>query len=354
MKTVCFFGIYDPEYSRNQVLAQGFRDNGWEVAHARVDPKKHSGILKYTELAKKWKEFKNDKVDLILVAFPGHSVVWLARLLWPRHRIYFDAFLSRYDSNVEDRRAYGKSSLRAWADWLLDWSSCMLAHKILLDTNEHIEYFSRQFGVKKKKMIRVPIGAHTAIFYPRESQRTSQEFIVHFHGMFIPLQGIKYILEAAELLSISPDVIFNIIGAGQDFGRIAKSVQEKKISNVRLLGKKESNQVAAYIAEADVCLGIFGDTDKASRVVPNKVYEYIAMKKAVITADTPAMKEFFSNGEHMILCERSSGKSIAEAIQKFKSNPAQRRELAENSYEYFTKNLSPHRIVSDLIKSIGI
>ncbi len=356
MKTIAFFGIYDPEYSRNQVLAQGFRENGWSVVDVRVNPRIHRGIFKYIELVKERFKTKNtgSKPDVILVAFPGHTMVWFARIIWPGYRVYFDAFLSRYDSNVNDRKSYKAYSLRGCADWLIDWSSCMLAHRVLLDTQEHITYFSKTFFIPEKKMIRVPIGANTAIFYPHELQRSSKKFIIHFHGMFIPLQGIKYILEAAELLSTSPDIIFHIIGSGQDFGAISESVQERKISNVRLLGKKEPIQVAQHIAESDVCLGIFGDTDKASRVVPNKVYECMAMKKAVITADTPAVKEFFTNEKHMILCERSSGRGIAEAILKLKNNQEQRKELAENSYAYFIEHMSPRVIVYNLIKSLYI
>lgn len=352
MKTIAFFGIYDPEYSRNQVLAQGFKENGWNVTDVRADPKVHSGIFKYIELAKK--RFKIKKPDIILVAFPGHTMVWLARLLWPSRRIYFDSFLSRYDSNVNDRKAYKSHSLRGLVDWLLDWSSCLLAHKVLLDTDEHIKYFSIQFMINKKKMIRVPIGANTAIFYPRESPQNSKEFIVHFHGMFIPLQGIEHILAAAELLKDHSGIIFNIIGSGQQYGEISELVLKKNLSNVRLLGKKQLFEIPSYIEKSDVCLGIFGDTDKASRVVPNKVYEYIAMKKAVITADTPAIKEFFTNEEHMILCERSSGRGIASAILKLKDNQALMRKLAENSYAYFTEHMSPRMIVSDLLKSLHI
>ena len=288
------------------------------------------------------------------MAFPGHTMVWLARLLWPSRRIYFDSFLSRYDSNVNDRKAYTSHSLHGLVDWLLDWSSCLLSHRIFLDTQEHIDYFSRQFGISREKMVRVPIGANTAIFYPRESPQNSKEFIVHFHGMFIPLQGVKYILEAAELLRDSPDIIFNIIGSGQEHDEISKLVQLKKMPNVQLLGRKGLNEVAQYIAKSDICLGIFGDTEKSERVVPNKVYEYIAMKKAVITADTPAIKEFFANERHMILCERSSGRSIAEAILKLKSSPEQRIELAENSYAYFIDHMSPRMIVYDLIKYLHI
>ena len=40
------------------------------------------------------------------------------------------------------------------------------------------------------------------------------------------------------------------------------------------------------VADHDVCLGIFGDTEKALRVVPTKVYQGAAAGCALVTSDT--------------------------------------------------------------------
>jgi hypothetical protein len=53
MKSICFFGIYDKNYSRNRVLARGFEAHGVHVIHASVDPRQFSSWKKYVELFKK-------------------------------------------------------------------------------------------------------------------------------------------------------------------------------------------------------------------------------------------------------------------------------------------------------------
>lgn len=357
MKTICFFGIHDPEYSRNRILEKGFRENGWNTVQCRVDPKAHKGFSKYAHLIKAYKEtrkYLNEnhiKPDMVLVAFPGHTVVWLARVLFFRHKIFFDAFLSRFDSNVYDRKSYKAHSLRGIFDWILDWSSCWLADRVLLDTEEHIRYFSKHFFVNKKKMIRVPVGADSTNFYPRPKEDHKGKFIIYFHGMFIPLQGLRYIVDSAFLLKDESDIIFNIIGNGQEYKEISKIIETKKLSNVFLLGVKSLSQLPEYINQADICLGIFGETDKAQRVIPNKVYEYIAMKKPVITADTPAIKEFFINEKDMLLCKHADAKSLAEAILRLKDDPQLASFLAENAYNLFNSRLTPRIIVSNFLES---
>ena len=350
MKTICFFGIYDPEYSRNRVLKEGFKQNGWNILECRVDPEKYKGFSKYRELIKLCSEIKKENIKpYILVAFPGHTIVWLARILFLRNIIFFDAFLSRFDSNVHDRKVYKSFSIKGIMDWFLDFYSCLLSDKVILDTNQHIDYFSKKFFVSKNKMIRIPVSTDTKIFYPQESKKQTDKFIVYFQGMFIPLQGIKYIIEAAEVLKDNKDIIFNIVGSGQQYKEIEKTIKSKNLTNVFLLGKKKLFELPEYIAQADICLGIFGDTEKTKRVIPNKVYEYVAMKKAIITADTPAIREFFVNERDMLLCKHSDGHDIARSIIMLKDNPKLVLSLAENSYNNFIDNFKPSKIIHELI-----
>ena len=69
------------------------------------------------------------------------------------------------------------------------------------------------------------------------------------------------------------------------------------------------------VAQADICLGIFGATDKARRVVPNKVYQTLALGKAVITAETPAVCEVFTSGEEMVTVPPGDPELLAGAIR---------------------------------------
>jgi|SRR3989344_2387302 len=153
MKRVLFFGIYDPNYSRNAVLMQGFRENGWEVVECRVDPKRVGGLQKYLQLWRSGKRIEREKFDLTIVAFPGHTVVWLARLLFGP-KIIFDMFVSLYNSEVEDRGNGNKT----W-NYFLDWYSVRLANRVLLDTNEYIKYTAKLVRIPKKKFIRVFVGS---------------------------------------------------------------------------------------------------------------------------------------------------------------------------------------------------
>ena len=80
------------------------------------------------------------------------------------------------------------------------------------------------------------------------------------------------------------------------------------------------------IVEADLCLGIFGNTDKAKRVIPNKVYECLAVGKPVITADTPAIRELFEDGE-LVFVSVADHISLAKAIMALKNDESLARDM---------------------------
>lgn len=358
MKKVLFFGIYDPDYSRSRVLMRGFRQNGWEVVECRADPRTNGGFRKYLTLWREGQKARTNHFDLIIVAFPGQTVVWLARFLFGK-RIIFDAFLSLYDSNVFDRKVYGAKSIGGLKDYFLDWYSVRLALRTLIDTSEHIKYFSETFHIPQNRFIRVLIGADDMVFSRKDGDEDKDEdkgkkpFVVEFHGTFIPLQGVEYIVEAAHYLN-SKNVIFNLCGSGQTFTEVKKSADELKVTNVNFLGKVPFTELPPKIIEADVCIGILGSTEKTKRVIPNKVYECAAMGKAVITADSPAIREVFTNKKDMLFCAVADAKNLAEKIELLMNDRELRATISAGAARTFARVCSPRMIVAQLLSDLHL
>lgn len=177
-------------------------------------------------------------------------------------------------------------------------------------------------------------------------------FHILFWGNFIPLQGVEYIIRAAKILENDKNIIFTLIGSGQTFNQVKKEADNLKVRNVRFLGKLPVEELPPFISKADVCLGIFSDTDKAQRVIPNKVYEAIAMAKPVITGDTPAIRELFTDRENILLCQTASPNDLAEKILELKSDPELREKIARGGYDKFRENATPFTLGAEIFKLI--
>ncbi len=343
---VCYFGDYNPTYARNRVLLRGLKLHGIEVIECRTNRKGRAALV---DLFYQWKKIKHD-FDWVIVGYSDNRwIVPLAKLLTDKPVIW-DAFYSLYDSWVHDRKLVHKFHPKAWYYYFLDWLSCHWADKILLDTNAHIDYFVRTFQTRKNKFIRILVGSDDSIFYPREQKDTSSDkFIVHFHGKFIPLQGVEYIIRAAKLLADKKDVVWQIIGRGQEYDKVNRLARQLEVDNVNFIHSVSYEELPQYISRANVCLGIFGSSDKTKRVIPNKVYEAAAMGKPIITADSPAIREVFTDGENIVLCKTASADSLAQAILFLKAKD-KREVIGQAAADLFQRKLTPAKVVEPLVQ----
>lgn len=342
---ICWFGIYRPEYPRNYILLNGLAEIGATVVECRVESTER---FKYCKLI--WKFLRmQEQFDVLYVAFPAQSVVPIARFLTLKP-VVMDAFYSMYDSVVYDREAYGRLNPRALWLGLLDWVSFLLASKLITDTAQHAEYFASWPLVSRRKCQVVPIGSDTRYFYPIETAGNEGRFLVQYHGSYIPLQGLPIIIEAAKLLQDDMDIHVRCIGSGQEFNKITTLAKEYELRNVEFIERVPFTDMNRYLNEADIILGIFGDTKKTMRVVPNKVYEGLAVKKPVITLDTPAVRETLSVGA-VALISRDAAALAAEIIE-LKQNTAKRATLAANGYDAFTSHFCQSAIAQRLYTAL--
>ena len=285
----------------------------------------------------------------MIVGFPGHTALLLARML-TRKQIIFDSFISLYDTYVFDRKLVRENGLKSLYYYFLDWITPRLANQILFDTQSHVDYVVKTFRIQPQKIHALYLGSDPDIMYPVVVE-PKKGFTVHFHGKFIPLQGTKYIVQAAKLLE-QKGVYFNIIGSGQEYSYVRKLVQSINAQNITFIPPVPYEELKYWMAKADVCLGIFGDTEKAQRVIPNKVYEAAACRKAIISGESRAVKELFVNRKDILLCAVANPQSLADAILELKNNNRLRTSLADNAYKLFQNKLTPKKIATELFEVI--
>lgn len=330
---ICYLPGRESSYSRTRVFLKGMRDAGVEVFDCSYPEKK---FLRY--IIGFWRFLINKgKSDVIIVGFMGHLLVPLVKL-FTRKPVIFDAFVSVYQTMVTDRQEFVPGGPRAKMARFVDRFACSLAEAVLLDTDAHINYFVSGLGIDRKKFYRVPASADDSVMYPRPKNNGNGHGLVHFHGEFQRLHGARYIITAASVL---PDVKFRMIGKGPTLEDAKEMVSKLNLKNVEFIAPVSYEKLAEYMAEADICLGIFGDTEKARLVIPNKVYEALAMGKPVITADTPAARELLTDGYNALLCRVAHGEGIARCVSSLIGNRELRESLARNGRDIFVEKCSP-------------
>jgi glycosyltransferase involved in cell wall biosynthesis len=324
---VCYLGAYDPAYPRNLILRRGLAVHGVEVTECRTSPalrtwaRERALRQQFAPLA--------DRCDTILLAEFNQTLAWFARSMARRHhkRLVIDAFTSLYDAAVHDRGTVRPRSPHALRYRLIDWLALRLADVVLVDTAQHRDYFAEVFGVAPDKCLVIPVGASREWFDTPPARHDVPGTLVLFYGTYIPLHGVETILEAAASLRERRDIHFELIGRGQTFPAMRKLAADLHLSSVTFRDPVPPDELPGLVARAGICLGIFGTTHKAGRVVPNKVYQALAMGKPLITADTPALRDTFTPGEHLLAVVPGDAGALAEAIGALADDPVRREQI---------------------------
>jgi glycosyltransferase involved in cell wall biosynthesis len=284
------------------------------------------------------KQFTNDlklKNDVyILLPFSKNQFF---KNFFKRDKIINDFFISNYDTYVYDRKKITNKNPRAWWKFFQDWFNFKFSKYILSDTYTHFKYWESLFGKYKGELFVLPVLADKQIYYPSKEEVKNEKIKILFYGSFIPLHGIDIILEAFSLMEKN-NIPFEakIIGTGQMYSRMKELYNKLNLKNVQMDGLFINEKALAQeIREHDIILGIFGDSTKAKSVIPNKLYQALACKKAVVTLDSEPISEFFDEKD-LITCNRDA-LILSEKLIALINNPTLMENIAINGYEKFLK-----------------
>lgn len=322
LKRVCFFGGYAPGYPRSELIRKGLEKHGVDVVECRVDPQR-KWLSRYILLTRSYLRLPRH-FDVIFVPEFRHKDVVLAHFLgrMTGTPVVFDPLVSRYDTKVLDRGDANVGSWQAIHNRNLDRISLGLADLVLADTQTHADFYHEAFGTSQEKMRVLPVGADEELFGPDGASPASADpFVVLFVGNYLPLHGADVIVEAASHLRDRNDIRFVMVGGGQTFEAAAGIAREAGLKNVEFRERVPLAALPEVLGAAHVSLGIFGITPKTRRVVPNKVYQSMAAGRAVLTADSPAMREFFVDGETVFLVAPGDDRALADRILWLRAHP---------------------------------
>ncbi len=330
--TIGHFGHFDPTYPRNRTMAKALRRAGATVV-TLTDQRR---FLQRTPAL--LGRARGQRFDLLLVGFPGHFDVIAAKALGLAKGapVIFDAFVSLWET-AEDR---GRHASRLGRRRLEDWASCRLADVVLLDTATHADFFRDRVGVPAHRLRTAWVGSDDEVLRPRP-RPPGPGFRILFYGTYIPLHGVETIVQAAKLLQDEGDEVeFVLVGTGQTFESVRALAARLSLTSIRFEPRMPVDGLAAEIARSDVCLGIFGSSPKAARVIPNKVFDALAMARPVITADTPAAREVLVHGVNAWLCPAGDPGALAAAIVALKADESARKRMATAGHDLFRRRFS--------------
>jgi glycosyltransferase involved in cell wall biosynthesis len=336
---VVYFGTYERRYPRNAQVISCLRRAGVEVLerHEPVWERREqkwsagAGLLPRLALAEARLLAKGiAKADAVVVGYPGHLDLVAARRAAGGRPVVFHPLVSLADTLVTDRARFRPRSLPARVLRAIDRRALRAADLVVSDTRANAEFLAELAGLPADRIAVCFVGAEERIFRP--GWEPAEPFTVLFVGKLIPLHGIETILEAARL---EPELRVRVIGSGQLDDRV-----RSRPPNVEWIPWVEYERLPRELHRAGCALGIFGTSDKARRVIPNKAFQALACGVPLVTADTPGARELLREGESALLVPPGDPQALAAAVGRLAADAPLARRLAEGGRAAYRERAS--------------
>ncbi len=360
-----WLGTYERSYSRTRVLVEGLRELGVEVVQCHrplweLTRHKAGGFLSPRRLprtgarfALAWAELLREQrrlgpVDAIVAGYPAQPDVPLAALC-ARARgvpLVVDAMISLGDTLSGDRARVGSAASAALA-WL-DAAAARRADVLITDTDAHAEYFAAAYGLGADAIGVVPVGAEPELFAP--APPPGGEVRALFYGKLSPLHGLETIISAARMPGVPP---VRLIGDGQLGPWLDGELARGRPEGLEREDWVPYERLGEELAAGAICLGIFGTSEKARRVVPNKVFQAMSVGRPIVTADTPAVREVLTDGKDAMLVPAADADALADALRRLAADPELRTRLGEAAHRRFTDVGTPGAVAGRFLDAVG-
>jgi hypothetical protein len=290
-----------------------------------------------------WYLLRCERPDLIVFLYPGH---FDACVLGPIARLrcvpaVLDVFISLYDTVVLDRELHRARSPVALLTRALDTLACWSVTCVVVDTPQHGDFLARLTRRARRRFCVLWVGADESLYV--SAPDPGDDAPILWYLTYIPLHGGDTVAHAAALLADDGRRL-RFVGDGQERPAAEALLRELGVQNVEFVDPVPERELAGEIARASICLGVFGTSDKASRVVPNKVFQCAAAGRAVVTAATPAVETAF--GDTVVTVPAGDASALAAAIRGL--HGAARIAAAERAHAAFVNRFSDAALARDL------
>jgi glycosyltransferase involved in cell wall biosynthesis len=336
---VLYFGTYERRYPRNAQVISCLRRAGVEVVERHVpvwEGRRQNWsagagtalrlVLAEARLLRR----RRLQADAVVVGYPGHFDLPAARRAARGGPVIFNPLVSLFDTLVRDRGRFKPSSPAARVLAAVDRRALRAADVVVADTQANADFLAELAQLPDKQLAVCFVGAEEEIFRPGWAPEEPATAV--FVGKLIPLHGLETILAAARF---APELNFRVIGSGQ-----LQTLLESRPANVEWIPWVEYERLPAELRRAACALGIFGISDKARRVIPNKAFQALACGVPLVTADTPAARELLSDGASALLVPPGDPEALAEALRRVMTDAELARRLAAEGHAVYREQAS--------------
>lgn len=185
----------------------------------------------------------------------------------------------------------------------------------------------------------------------RERNGFKDSDVLFFYGGILGhAQGLDLLIKAAEKLKDQPNVRIILQGAGPERDMLLDLKKDLNVENVSFLPPVPKSEMPYVLKEVDVALVPLKKLDLFMGAIPSKIFEALAMKKALLLGvEGEAKRHFVDNAEAGLFFEPENIEDLTEKIRLMANEPERIKTFGENGRAYVMKNFNRNKIAEDFL-----
>jgi glycosyltransferase involved in cell wall biosynthesis len=238
--------------------------------------------------------------------------------------------------------------------------SFKFADQVIIQTKFHYNLALNE-GAKPEKIKLLPDGItlkNTVVdlqklkTLKKRFSLSENDFVIFFMGFLYDFAGLKEIIDYyhKDVEEGKLNLKFIILGDGGIYSSLKNYTEQIQATWVFLEGRVPFFNVTEYIELADLCLMSFKINDITREIIPIKIFEYMAMKKPVLSNALPSVVYEIGNNNGVIFAKNQE--VLIKRIKEFIPLKEELIKIGQRGFEIVKKKYTWSNIIEEFKKVI--
>ncbi|MCK4913349.1 MAG: glycosyltransferase family 4 protein [Planctomycetes bacterium] len=165
----------------------------------------------------------------------------------------------------------------------------------------------------------------------RDKYNWNKKLVFLHAGAIGKVNSLQFVIDAAEKLRANKDILFVLIGQGNEKAAIEKRVAKLNLDNVQILQSIPKRTVPDVFAAADVALVVIGNFPIIEHNSANKFFDSLSAGKPIVLNYSGWQRKFIENNNAGFGCELCDIDEFIEKVLYFNLHREQLATMGQNS-----------------------
>ncbi len=223
---------------------------------------------------------------------------------------------------------------------------------------------SRNRGLTEEKPITViPNSCDIDMFRPdidgsavRQRMGWGDKLVLLHTGAMGKVNGLDFVINAAERLKEQSDIMFVLIGDGKQKPFLESRIKKLGLTNVEILSSTPKRELPEFYAAADMGLVIIGNFPIIEHNSANKFFDSLSAGKPVLLNYSGWQRKILEGDEAGFGCTLCNLDEFVERVFYLNSHRPQVEQMGQNARQVATKEFNRDNLATkalDVISSIA-